>query len=238
MEARPVRARRPATDVEPGKRGVAATRFIGCGSWSSTAPLRGRRLPLVALGWAPARVGRCFLVGATTNAAVQLRLAGRGFAASVVCDANDLAHAAARAWSHGGTPVGDGRFRACTAPLTQDFGHGRHQRPASDSQISPSTVGTCSPRANVARKEMSSPAKTCANRAFAETSTVRGTLGRSGRTPRRGLRTFRGYASRFVWNPPCPTPVTRNNDAGGDRRRSGPGRRWPPRAPTAPASSR
>jgi len=53
----------------------------------------------------------------------------------MACDANDLAHAAARAGIHGGTPVSDGCFGARTAALAEDFGHRGHQHSASDSHV-------------------------------------------------------------------------------------------------------
>jgi hypothetical protein len=72
-----------------------------------------------------------------TNVALHLRWAGRDLAASVVYDANDLAHAPAGAAVHGGTPVSDDRFRPCTAALAENFSNGRHQQPASDSHVPP-----------------------------------------------------------------------------------------------------
>jgi hypothetical protein len=76
-------------------------------------------------------VGQCFLVGATTNAAVQLRRAGRGPAALVVYDAHDLADATARTGVHGALTRSGERFRPRPAALAEHFSNGWHQRPTS-----------------------------------------------------------------------------------------------------------
>jgi hypothetical protein len=101
-------------------------------------------MPDVALGPVPTPVRWRFLVRAMTNVALYLGWAGRDLAASVVYDANDLAHAAAGAAVHGGTPVCDDCFRPCTAALAEDFSNGRHQQPASDSHVPP-PGRTCPP---------------------------------------------------------------------------------------------
>jgi hypothetical protein len=108
-------------------------------------------MPTVALGplWTP--LGWPFLVRAMTNVALNLQRAGRGLAATVTYDANDLAHAAAGAGIDGGAPIGDDRFRPCTAALAKDFGNGRHERPASDSHVPPSWVHMPG-KANLAQK--------------------------------------------------------------------------------------
>ena len=72
-----------------------------------------------------------------THVALQLRWAGRGLARAVVYDANDLAHSAAAAGVHGGTPVSDDRFRLCTAALAEDFSNGRHKRLSPDPHVPP-----------------------------------------------------------------------------------------------------
>jgi hypothetical protein len=79
-----------------------------------------------------------FLVRAMANVALHLRWAGRGLAAWVVYDAHDLAHAAAAAGIHWGTPVSDDRLRLRTAALAEHFSDGRHKRPASGSHVPPS----------------------------------------------------------------------------------------------------
>src|SRR5215211_5550479 len=93
-----------------------------------------------------------------TNVALYLGWAGRDLAASVVYDANDLAHAAAGAAVHGGTPVCDDCFRPCTAALAEDFSNGRHQQPASDSHVPP-PGRTCTPYATGPRKGVDSRVK-------------------------------------------------------------------------------
>jgi hypothetical protein len=70
-----------------------------------------------------------------TNVALHLRWAGRGLAARVVYDAHDLAHAAAAAGIHWGTPVSDDRLRLRTAALAEHFSDGRHKRPASSFHV-------------------------------------------------------------------------------------------------------
>ena len=55
------------------------------------------------------------------NVALHLCWAGRGLAARVVYDPNDLAHAAAAAGVHGGTPVSDDGLRLRTAALAEHF---------------------------------------------------------------------------------------------------------------------
>ena len=98
---------------------------------------------MTPLGWP-------FLVRAMTNVALNLQRAGRGLAAPVTYDPNDLAQAAAGAGIDGGAPIGDYRFRPCTAALAEDFGNGRHERP-SDPHVPPSWVHTPG-KANLAQK--------------------------------------------------------------------------------------
>src|ERR671914_1236458 len=80
-------------------------------------------------------VRRRFLVRAMASVALHLCWAGRGLAARVVYDAHDLAHAAAAARVHRGTPVSDDRLRLRTAALAEHFSDGRHERPASDPHV-------------------------------------------------------------------------------------------------------
>jgi hypothetical protein len=74
------------------------------------------------------------------NAALHLGWAGRRLAARVVYDPHDLAHAAAAARAHGGTPVSDDRLRLRTAALAEHFSDGRHKRPAARSHVPPPWV--------------------------------------------------------------------------------------------------
>jgi hypothetical protein len=96
-----------------------------------------------------------------TYVALHLLRAGRNLAGSVVCDANDLALAAAGAGAHGGTPVSDDRFRLRTAALAEDFGNGRHQHPSSDSHVPPK--GRTCPAYATELRTCGFPDKTCAN---------------------------------------------------------------------------
>jgi hypothetical protein len=124
---------------------------------------RGNELmPTVALSplWTP--LGWPFLVRAMTNVALNLHWAGRGLAATVTYDANDLALAAAGAGIDGGAPLDDDRFRPCTAALAEDCGNGRHERPASDSHAPPPGC-TCPERATWCRKAGGSRDEFCAN---------------------------------------------------------------------------
>jgi hypothetical protein len=102
-----------------------------------------RRAPLadVTLRSPATPVRQRFLVRAMANVALHLRRAGRGLAARVVYDAHDLAHAAAAAAIHRGTPVSDDRLRLRTAALAEHFSDGRHKRPASVSHVPPSGDG-------------------------------------------------------------------------------------------------
>jgi hypothetical protein len=96
----------------------------------------------VALRSVRAPVRQRFLVGAMANAALHLAGAGRGLAGPVVCDANDLAQAAAGAGIHGGTPVVEARFGLYAAALAEDFGHCGHQHSAPNSDVFPFHRGT------------------------------------------------------------------------------------------------
>ena len=122
-------------------------------------------MPDVTLRPLATSVRRRFLVRAMTNAALHLRGAGGGLAASVVYDANDLAHAAAGARVHGGAPVSDGRFRLRTAALAEDFSNCRHQHPASDSHVPPRGAG--SRIRKWAQKGAASPGQTSETHALA-----------------------------------------------------------------------
>jgi len=57
------------------------------------------------------------------NAAFDPLRAGRGLAAPMARDANDLAHASARAVGHRRSPKSHEGFRARTALLAQGFGY-------------------------------------------------------------------------------------------------------------------
>jgi hypothetical protein len=100
------------------------------------SPVKARR-PGVRTGCSGTPVPQRFLFGAMANAALHLDWAGRGLAGPMVCDANDLAQAAAGAWIHGGTPVGEDPFGACTAALAEDVGHCGHQQAAPHWMCSP-----------------------------------------------------------------------------------------------------
>jgi hypothetical protein len=117
----------------------------------------------VALRSVRAPVRQRFLVGAMANVALHLAGAGRGLAGPVVCDANDLAQAAAGAGIHRGTPVGEDRFGLCAAALAEDFGHCGHQHSAPHSDEFPFHRGTRPARATWLRKRMDSRGQTCAN---------------------------------------------------------------------------
>jgi hypothetical protein len=91
----------------------------------------------VALWSVRTPVRQCFLVGAMANVALDLDWARRGLAGPVVCNANDLAQAAAGAGIHGGTPVGQDPFGACTAALAEDFGDCGHEQAATHSDVFP-----------------------------------------------------------------------------------------------------
>jgi hypothetical protein len=77
-----------------------------------------------------------FFVCPLTDVALHLRWSGRGITGTVVCDANDLAHAPAGTGVHGPMPVTDDCLRPGTAPLAQQFRNGRHQHPAPDPHVS------------------------------------------------------------------------------------------------------
>jgi hypothetical protein len=111
----------------------------------------------VALRSVPTPVQQRFLVGAVANVALHLARAGRGFAGPVVCDANDLAQAAAGAGIHGGTSVGEDRFGACPAALAEDFGHCGHQHPAPHSDVFPLPPWHMPGTGNLAQKELRIP---------------------------------------------------------------------------------
>jgi len=103
-----------------------------------------------------------FLVGAMAHVALHLRWAGRGLAGPVVCHANDLAQAAARAGIHGGTPVNEDRFGACTAALAEDLGHCGHQHPAPHLDV-PLSPGHTRDTGNFGAKSYAFPGQTSAN---------------------------------------------------------------------------
>jgi hypothetical protein len=97
------------------------------------------------------------------NVALHLDWAGRGLAGAVVCNANDLAQAAAGAGIHGGTPVGQEPFGACTAALAEDFGHCGHQQAAPHLGVFPLPAWPTPGIGNLAHKGCGFPEQTCTN---------------------------------------------------------------------------
>jgi hypothetical protein len=106
----------------------------------------------VALRSVRTSVCQRFIVGAVANVALHLPWAGRGLAGPVVCDANDLAQAAAGTGINGGTAVGEDRFGACATPLAEDFGHCGHQHSAPYSDVFPLPPGHMRGMGNFAQK--------------------------------------------------------------------------------------
>jgi hypothetical protein len=160
--SRPTRARRRYVGGQGPSRSRQNQTSVAGGLHRRWEPRRGRE-PDVALRSVRTPVRQRFLVGATTNAAVQLGRAGRGLAASVVCDANDLADAAAAAGVHGAVPGSDERFRPRAAALAEHFSNGRHQRPASHAGLTTFRRSTCPVWANLAQKACGFPVETSAN---------------------------------------------------------------------------
>ena len=129
----PVPVARVATQQAHLPRGMEGT---------SCLPLRPHRdqprrspLPDVTLRSPATAVWQRFLVRAMAKVALHLDWTGRGLAARVVYNADHLAHAAAAAAIHWGTPVSDDRLRLRTAALAEHFSDGRHKRPASGSHV-------------------------------------------------------------------------------------------------------
>jgi hypothetical protein len=74
--------------------------------------------------------------------------AGRGLAAPMARDANDLAHASARAGFHRGAPTQHDGFRLRTAALAQNFGYGWHRGPRPEVLHTPLRTAHTRPRYN------------------------------------------------------------------------------------------
>jgi hypothetical protein len=117
----------------------------------------------VALRSVRTPVRQRFFVGAMANVALHLDWAGRRLAGPVVCNANDLAQAAAGARTHRGTPVGQDPFGACTAALAEDFGHCGHQQAALHLDVFPLPPWPTPGIGNLAHKGCRFPEQTRAN---------------------------------------------------------------------------
>jgi hypothetical protein len=156
------------------------------------SPVKARR-PGVPLQPVRTPVPQRFLFGAMANAALHLDWAGRGLAGPMVCDANDLAQAAAGAGIHGGTPVGEDPFGACTAALAEDFGHCGHQQAAPHLEVFPLPPWSTPGIGNLAHKGCAFPGQTCANLVQGSVEAKTGNLGRStGTSSQRAVACSRG----------------------------------------------